>query len=174
MNSLARPNGPVDCLPCAAGRPCVSWLHTQLIEQGNIAVDYETFTRDITADIRANGRPTSGPMQDRPLMVLTTKGAKTGDEHEAIVTFSRDGEDYVVAATKSGAPTNPAWYHNLRANPEATVEADREKFRVRATIAEGAERERLWDQHVVAYPYFGDYPAMTARVIPVISLERID
>ena len=138
-----------------------------------MAFDYEAFTRELTADIRTNGRPTSGPMVGRPLMILTTIGARTGEKREAIVNFTRDGDAYVIAASKSGAPTNPAWYHNLRANPEATAEAGRETFRVRATIATGAERDRLWEQHATELPNFREYPPMTERVIPVISLERI-
>jgi deazaflavin-dependent oxidoreductase (nitroreductase family) len=137
-------------------------------------MDYAAFTRDLTADLRANGRATSGPFEGRPLMILTSTGAKTGEKHEAILTYSRDGDAYVVAATKSGAPENPAWYHNLRANPEASLEIDRETFRANATIATGAERDRLWDQHAAEHTAFQQYPSMTERVIPVISLERID
>jgi deazaflavin-dependent oxidoreductase (nitroreductase family) len=137
-------------------------------------MDYAAFTRDLMADLRANGRATSGPFEGRPLMILTSTGAKTGERHEAILTYSRDGEAYVVAATKSGAPENPAWYHNLRANPEASLEIDRETFRANATIATGAERDRLWDQHAAEHTAFQQYPSMTERVIPVISLERID
>ena len=136
-------------------------------------MDYEAFTRDLKADLRANGRPTSGPMEGRPLMILTTTGAKSGEEHEAVINYLRSGDTFVVAGTKSGAPTHPAWYHNLRANPDVTVEADREKFRARATIAEGAERDQLWNQVATEFPYFQDYPSMTDRVIPVITLERI-
>ncbi len=138
-----------------------------------MAVNYEAFTRELTEDLRANGRPTSGPMEGQPLMILTTTGAKTGQQREAIATYTREGDGYVIAATKSGAPTNPAWYHNLRANPEATMEVDREKFRARAAIATGAERDRLWDQHATELPNFREYPSMTDRVIPVITLERI-
>jgi deazaflavin-dependent oxidoreductase (nitroreductase family) len=137
-------------------------------------MDYAAFTRELTADLRANGRATSGPFEGRPLMILTTIGAKTGLEREAIVTYSRDGDDYVIAATKSGAPENPAWYHNLRANPTATVEVDHEKFRARTSIATGADRDRLWDQHAAEHTAFQQYPSMTDRVIPVIALERIE
>lgn len=137
-------------------------------------MDYEAFTRDLKADLRANGRPTSGPMEGRPLMILTSTGARTGVEHEAVVNYLRDGDDFIIAGTKSGAPSHPAWYHNLRANPVATVEADGEKFRARATIAEGDDRDRLWDQIVTEFPYFGEYPSKTDRIIPVITLERVD
>lgn len=79
----------------------------------------------------------------------------------------------MVVASKSGAPTNPAWYHNLKANSESTVEADRERFTVRATEVTGAERDRLYAQHAVEHPQFLDYPSKTSRVIPVMELERV-
>jgi deazaflavin-dependent oxidoreductase (nitroreductase family) len=135
-------------------------------------MDYAAFTRALTEDIRANGRPTSGPMAGQPLMILTTSGAKSGEPREAIVTYSRDGDRYVIAASKSGAPDNPAWYHNLRAHPQVSVETGGETFRARASVANGEERERLWNQHATELPQFQEYPTKTERVIPVIVLER--
>jgi deazaflavin-dependent oxidoreductase (nitroreductase family) len=137
-------------------------------------MDYEAFTRDLKADIRANGRPTSGFFAGQPLMILTSKGAKSGQDREALVTYSRDADRYIIAASKSGAPTNPDWYHNLRANPEATVETDKETFRVRAAEATGEERDRLYELHATHNPQFREYPDKTDRVIPVFVLERID
>ena len=84
--------------------------------------DYAEFTRMLMDDIRSHGAVTTGPMAGRPLMILTTTGARTGQERTAIVTYTRDADRYVIAASKSGAPTNPAWYYNLQANPEVTVE----------------------------------------------------
>ena len=139
-----------------------------------MTMDYEAFTRMLMADIRAHGRATSGPMQGRPLMILTTRGARTGEDRSAVVTYSRDGDAYVIAGSKSGAPTDPAWVHNLKANPEVTVEADGETFRARATVTGSDERQRLWDQHVAEHPAFGEYPKITDRVIPMVVLERID
>jgi deazaflavin-dependent oxidoreductase (nitroreductase family) len=137
-------------------------------------MDYEAFTRALTADVRENGRPTAGPMQGQPLMILHTIGARSGEERESIVTCSRDGDRYVIAASKSGAPSNPAWYHNLVARPEVTVEADRETFRARATVVRDEhERSRLYDQHAEELPQFKEYPTLTERIIPVIILERI-
>jgi deazaflavin-dependent oxidoreductase (nitroreductase family) len=135
--------------------------------------DYQDFTRQLMADIREHGAPTSGPMAGRPLMILTTTGAKSGEPRGAVVTYTRDGDRYVIAASKSGAPTNPGWYHNLLANPVVTVEAGGEKFPARARVTEGAERERLWDQHATERPEFRDYPNKTTRVIPVIVLDRL-
>jgi deazaflavin-dependent oxidoreductase (nitroreductase family) len=138
-----------------------------------MAVDYEAYQRALIEDIRTHGRPTQGPMAGRPLMVLTTKGAKTGEPRTAVVTYTRDGERYVICASKGGAPTNPAWYYNLIENPEATAEAGNEVFKVRATETKGAERERLWDQHAAERPEFRDYPKKTSRKIPVFVLDRV-
>jgi deazaflavin-dependent oxidoreductase (nitroreductase family) len=136
-------------------------------------MDYEAFTRNLKAELREKGQVSDGPMAGRPLMILTTKGAKTGKDREAVITYTRDGDRYVIAASKSGAPTNPDWYHNLLVNPEVGVEAGGETFRARATEANGAERERLWNQHAEERPEFRDYPNQTTRVIPVITLDRI-
>jgi deazaflavin-dependent oxidoreductase (nitroreductase family) len=108
------------------------------------------------------------------ITMLTTTGARTGRTSALPVLGVPDGDDTILIASNYGRPRNPAWYHNLRANPEAMAEANRKQFRVLAAIATGTERDRLWNQHVAAFPYFGEYPAMTERVIPVISLERID
>ena len=135
--------------------------------------DPEAFTRALIADVRENGRPTSGPMAGRPLMVLTTTGARTGEPRTVIVTFTRDGDAYVVAGSKSGAPTDPYWFRNLRSNPQVKVEADRQAFEARATEVEGADREQLWERHVAERPEFADYPEKAGRVIPMARLRRI-
>jgi deazaflavin-dependent oxidoreductase (nitroreductase family) len=138
-------------------------------------MDYEAFTRNMKADLRANkGVVQDGPMAGRPLMILTTTGAKSGEPREAIVTYTREGDKYVIAATMGGAPTNPQWYHNLVANPVATVEAGGEKFEARATEATGDERTRLYNQHAEERPEFRDYPNNTTRVIPVFTLDRLN
>ena len=137
-------------------------------------MDYEAFTNNLMADLRANaGRASSGPMAGRPLMILTSTGARSGMQRTAVITYTRDGDRYVIVASKSGAPTNPEWYYNLLANPEATAEAGGETFRVQATEAMGAERQRLYDQHAEERAEFRDYPSMTTRVIPVLTLERL-
>lgn len=135
--------------------------------------DHATFTQNLINDIREHGRPTSGPMEGRPVMILHTIGAKTGAERETPVTYTRDGNRYVIAASKGGAPTNPAWYHNLVAHPATTIETDRETVKVRASEVTGPERERLWEQHAAERPEFRDYPNRTDRVIPVLTLERL-
>jgi deazaflavin-dependent oxidoreductase (nitroreductase family) len=134
---------------------------------------YADWTKNLIADIRANGRPTSGYFEGRPVMVLTTTGAKSGQPREAVVSFSRDGDDYVVVGSKSGEPEDPAWFKNVVANPTVTVEADGQKFQAKATVAEGADRDKLWDGHVAEHPQFAEYPSKTTRIIPVARLRPL-
>lgn len=135
--------------------------------------DRDAWTRTMTADIRQNGgTPSSGPLAGRPLAIMTTRGAKTGQDRTAIVTYHREGDAFVIAATKGGADEHPAWYHNLVAHPEATFEAANDTFQVRAREMTGEERQRLYDEHARLYPEFADYPSKTSRVIPVFVLER--
>jgi deazaflavin-dependent oxidoreductase (nitroreductase family) len=127
----------------------------------------------LVAELRANGGEVkSGPLAGHPLLIMTSKGARSGEPRRAILTFHRDGDDYVIAATAGGSPKEPAWFHNLEADPDVTVEARNEVFDATATIETGPERDRLWDDHVKALPWFGDYPKQTGRVIPVIRLTR--
>jgi deazaflavin-dependent oxidoreductase (nitroreductase family) len=137
--------------------------------------DQTAFTRALVADIRAHGgHVTVGPMAGRTLLVLTTTGAKTGQSRVAVVTYTRDGDAYAVAASKSGMPTNPAWFANLVAHPTVTIEAEGKTTEATAVVAEDADRDELWDRHVQAHPEFASYPEKTGgRVIPMIRLTPI-
>jgi deazaflavin-dependent oxidoreductase (nitroreductase family) len=106
-------------------------------------------------------------------LLLTTTGAKTGKTRVNPLAYTRDGRRYVVLASKGGAPTNPDWYHNVVANPDVVVEVGPEKFQARAMLAEGAERERLFNAQASKMPNFGEYQAKTSRLIPVIVLEPL-
>jgi deazaflavin-dependent oxidoreductase (nitroreductase family) len=109
-----------------------------------------------------------------PVLLLTTKGARTGREHVTPLNFSRDGNRYIVMASKGGSVTHPDWYRNLVADPLVTVEADAERFTAKATTSEGAERQRLLKIHSGAMPFFGAYERQVKRrQIPVITLERV-
>ncbi len=135
--------------------------------------DPEAWTRSLIADMRANGgRPSSGPMAGKTLMILTSTGAKSGEPRTAIVTYHREGDQYVIAASKGGAPTHPAWYRNVLANPDVTVEVDNEVFPARVREVTGPERDRLWNDHVRELPEFGEYPKKTDRLIPMLVVER--
>ena len=135
--------------------------------------DYATFTRALIEDVRANGRPTSGPFLGRRVLILTTTGARTGEPRTAPLVFSGDGDRLVIVASKGGAPDNPAWYANLSTNPVVTVETGGETFQARASTTDGDERQRLWDAHVSEHPGFAEYPAKAARIIPVVVLDRL-
>ena len=131
------------------------------------------FTQTLITELRSHdGKVTQGPMAGTPLLILTTTGARSGEPRTTVVDYSRDGDSWVVAASKGGAPTNPAWYHNLVAHPRVTVEVDAERFEATARVATGPERDRLWNRHVETIPLFGDYPARTTRVIPMVVLDR--
>ena len=133
------------------------------------------WNRGLIEDFRAHGgKVTKGPFVGRDVLLLTTKGAKSGAERTNPVVFTRDGDALVIVASKGGAPTNPAWFHNLRANPVVTVELGGEKFKARATPTQPeSERRRLYDAHAAINPGFKDYEKKTTRRIPVIRLERV-
>jgi deazaflavin-dependent oxidoreductase (nitroreductase family) len=136
--------------------------------------DPEAFKRALIEDMRANGgKVTSGPMAGKNLMLLTTTGAKSGQPRTAIVTYSRDGDAYVVAGSKGGAPTDPHWFDNIRVNPDVTAEAEGKVFKARSQVAEGADRDRLWERHVARWPEFGEYPKKTDRIIPMARLRKL-
>jgi deazaflavin-dependent oxidoreductase (nitroreductase family) len=137
---------------------------------------YQDFNRNLIQHLRDNGgKAPAGPFEGRELLILTTKGAKSGEERENPVVYSRDGDRYVVIASKGGAPTNPSWFHNLVVDPEVTVEAKGEKFKARAhPTTEGEEYERLYQNHAKAMPAFNEYRQKTTRKIPVVVLERLD
>ena len=133
--------------------------------------DYNAFENALIDDMRSHdGAVTQGPLAGHPLLVMTSVGAKSGEPRRAILTFSRDGADYIVAGTAAGSPTDPSWLHNLRANPEIEIETGNRRFAVTATIVEGPDRDRLWDQHVASLPWFAEYPEQAGRVIPMIRL----
>jgi deazaflavin-dependent oxidoreductase (nitroreductase family) len=133
--------------------------------------DWLESNRPVIEKFRKDGRRT--PNRANPLLLLTTRGARTGRERVTPLNFSRDGDRYIVMASKGGSPTNPDWFRNLVAHPTVTVEADGEQFTARATVSEGAERKRLLKIHSTAMPFFGAYEKrVKKREIPVIALER--
>ncbi len=137
--------------------------------------DPSSFEDDLIADMRANGGVvTAGPLAGHPLLIMTSRGARTGQARRAILTFTRDGVDHVVAASNGGATTDPAWLLNLQADPGVTVEAEGRTFEARASITDDADRDRLWTRHVEALPQFGEYPETSGRVIPMVRLTPVE
>ena len=126
-------------------------------------------------DLRAHGgTPSQGPLKGHPIMLMYSTGAKSGQRRRAILTYSRDGEGYVVAGTASGSKVDPAWVANLEQDPSAEIEAAGEVFQATATVhRDGPERDRLWERHVARLPWFADYPAQVGgRTIPVVRFAR--
>jgi deazaflavin-dependent oxidoreductase (nitroreductase family) len=132
------------------------------------------FNQGLIKEFRANGgKVLSGPFVNAPLMLLTTTGAKSGRPFTTPLVYTRDGSRIVIIASKGGYPTNPAWYHNLKANPTVTIEIGTQKFQAKATITSDPERQRLFDAQAKLMPNFNEYQKNTTRKIPVIALEPI-
>jgi deazaflavin-dependent oxidoreductase (nitroreductase family) len=140
-----------------------------------MATKYQDFTQDLIEDFRAHGgHVTSGYFLGRDLLLLTSKGARSGELRTTPLAYTRDGDDYVIVASKGGADTHPAWYRNLLANPQATIEVEDETFPVIATEVKEAERRRLYDAHADTHPGFREYELKTSREIPVFILKRAE
>ena len=107
-----------------------------------------------------------------PMLLLDHVGAKSAKKRTTPLAYLRDGDDLIIVASKGGHPRHPAWYHNLRANPETTVQVGGERRPVRARVADAAERERLWPKVVELYGGYDGYQRKTDRVIPLGVLER--
>ena len=132
------------------------------------------FNESVVADFRMHhGQITKGPFAGRSLLLLTTRGAKSGRERTNPLAYSRDGDHVVVVASKGGAPTHPDWYRNLLANPRVTVEIGPDRFEANARVTKGPERRRLYDAHAERMPGFKEYEQRTTREIPVVVLERV-
>lgn len=134
----------------------------------------DDWTKTLMADLRSTGEVTSGFLAGKPHLIMTSTGARTGETREAVLSFVRDGEKYVVAGTAGGSPTDPNWVHNVTANPEVKVEAQLRTFQAQAhVVTDDATYRRLWDALVESRPDFAAYPARAGRKIPVITLDPI-
>lgn len=129
------------------------------------------FNLKIIEEFRANGGETSGPFKGRPLLLLTTTGARSGEPRTTPLVYSKDGDRYVIIASMGGAPKHPSWYFNVVANPDVTIEVGTQTLKARASIAEGADRDRLYAQQAAEMPAFNEYQQKTTRQIPVVVLQ---
>jgi deazaflavin-dependent oxidoreductase (nitroreductase family) len=137
------------------------------------AVDFNDSNQQIIDEFRANGGKVGGQFDGARLLLLHTTGAKSGQRRVNPLAYRRDGDRLVVFGTKGGAPTNPDWYHNVRANRRAAVEVGTEQFDVDARVAEPDERDRIWRLQTEEIPAFAQYEDKTDRTIPVVILERV-
>ncbi len=127
----------------------------------------------IIEEFRANG----GKVGDLPganFLLLHTRGAKSNRPRITPVLYFKDGDNYAIIAAKGGAPTNPDWYYNVLAHPDVTLEVGTEQFKAHATVADSAERDRIFAAVVKQAPNFAEYQKDTPRILPVVILERVN
>lgn len=127
---------------------------------------------NVIAEFRANGGKVGGNFEGAPLLLLHSTGAKTGTERTTPMMYQRVGDGWAVFASYAGKDINPAWYHNLMANPEATIEVDTDRVEVSARELTPDERAPVWEEQKRRYPGFADYETQTTRTIPVVLLSR--
>src|SRR5262245_50157142 len=144
-----------------------------LLQVAQTQSERNEFNQKVITEFRANQGKVGGQFANRPLLLLTTTGAKSGKTYTNPLAYTKDGDRFVVIASFGGAPKNPSWYNNLVAHPEVTVEVGSERFKAKATVTTGEERQRLYDQQAKQIPAFAEYAKKTTRQIPVIVLTRI-
>ena len=131
--------------------------------------DMQAFNRSLIEEFRANDGKLSGQLAHSILLLLTTTGAKSGEERVTPLGFVQAGDQYIIIAANAGAPKHPDWYYNLVAHPQVLVEIGSERFPAFARVAEEPERTRL----SALVPYFPAQQEKTQRTIPIIVLERL-
>jgi deazaflavin-dependent oxidoreductase (nitroreductase family) len=134
----------------------------------------DELNQKVISEFPANQGKVGGLFEGFPVLLMTMKGAKTGRTLVRPVCYGRDGEAIVIFASYGGKPHNPPWYHNLVANREITVEVGSEKFKARATVTSGKERQRLFEIAARSFPLLADYQKKTTRQIPILVLNRIE
>ncbi|MFT3864727.1 MAG: nitroreductase family deazaflavin-dependent oxidoreductase [Solirubrobacterales bacterium] len=128
------------------------------------------FNSQVIEEFRANGGKAGGIFEGKPLLLLHNVGAKSGRELVTPLVYLADGDRYLIFASKGGAPSNPGWYHNLKADPNVSIEVGTETIPVVAEELAGEERDRLYRVQEEQQPQFAEYARKTDRKIPVIAL----
>lgn len=147
-----------------------------MTDSSSMAEMAKTFNKDIVEEFRTNGGKVGGQFEGADLLLLTTTGAKSGQQRlSPLAYFTIDGK-LIIIGSFAGAPTDPAWVHNLRANPQAHIEVGTpqgvQAYDVTAHELPPAEREQLFDKVTAVAPGFADYQSKTSRVIPLFELRR--
>lgn len=132
--------------------------------------DEKSFNERNIEEFRTNHGKVGGNFEGAPLLILHTVGAKSGEPRTNIMMYQADGDRYLIFASKAGADTNPAWYWNLKANPDARIEVGDDIVDVHATELDEPERSDKYALQAQRYPGFADYEKKTSRVIPVVAL----
>ena len=129
------------------------------------------FNQKVIDEFHANDGVVGGPFDGMPILLLHHVGAKSGEQRTSPVAYLAVDDGYAIFASKGGAPTNPGWYHNLKANPQVTIEVGTETLAATADELTGDERDRIFDAQAELRPQFAEYATKTDRVIPVIVLK---
>ncbi|MDP6301648.1 MAG: nitroreductase family deazaflavin-dependent oxidoreductase [SAR202 cluster bacterium] len=130
------------------------------------------FNNKVIAEFRANEGKVGSPFEGRPVLLLTTQGARTGQTRVNPLVYLADGDRMYVFASKAGGLTSPDWYHNLVANPDVPVEIGTDTVQIKATVVTGPDRDTVYATQAAANPVFAEYAAKTTRTIPVVALDR--
>ena len=134
--------------------------------------DFNDFNRGVIEEFRTNGGRVGGPFAGAPMILVNHRGAKSGKQYTSPLVYTRDGDSFVVIASKGGAPEDPQWFRNLVAHPDVTIEVGNETIPVTARVADGEERDRLFRAQADLMPNFDEYAKATSRQIPVVVFER--
>lgn len=125
----------------------------------------------IIEEFRANGGKVGGPFEGAPMLILEHTGAKSGTVRHTPLVYQPLDAGYAIFASKAGAPKNPDWFHNIVANPTTQIEVGTDTVPVTARVAEGEERQEIWERQKTRAPQFAEYEKKTDRQIPVIVLD---
>jgi len=131
----------------------------------------DEWNRKIIEEFRTNAGKVGGPFEGVPILLLHHRGAKSGTERVSPLAYRRDGDNLVVFASKGGAPTNPGWYENLVAHPEAKIQVWDKIIPVTARTGTPADKKRVWPKMAEQWPGYNDYQKGTKRDIPVVLLK---
>ena len=142
--------------------------YEELLEKAN------DWNQQVIKEFHENGGKVGGQFAGATLLLLHTLGAKSNQPRTNPLVYFKDGDKYVIVASKGGAPTNPDWYYNILAHPDVTLEVGTEQFKAHATVAERAERDRIFNDIARQSPGFAAYQKDNPRIIPIILLERVN
>jgi deazaflavin-dependent oxidoreductase (nitroreductase family) len=135
-----------------------------------MSISPSEFNAKVIEEFRASAGSVGGMLAGMPVLLLHHRGARSSASYISPLAYLRDGNRYVIFASAGGAPTNPGWYHNLKADPHVEIEVGADTLEVTAEELTGAERDRLFDAQAENVPQFADYAQQTDRLIPVIAL----
>lgn len=134
--------------------------------------DTHAYNQQLIQQFRTERDQTGQPLDGRPVLLLTTTGARSGHQHTTPLMYIPHGKRLLIIASNIGAPRHPAWYHNLVAHPQVTIEVGPDTFNTTAVVLKDEQRQQVWDQIIEDYPFFAEHQLKTTRIIPIIVLTQ--